>query len=47
MDGEITIHNLQRFVDQYGLPYLETSAKTDLNVDKVFCTIAEALILQE
>jgi len=40
----VTEETAQRFADQLGIPFLETSAKTATNVDAAFLTMAKELI---
>ena len=41
MNRKVDIHMVKEYVDNNNLIYMESSAKTGLNVDKIFTTIAE------
>jgi Ras-related protein Rab-1A len=43
---EVSTEQLKKFAERYNMPYLETSAKDATNVEKVFSTIAEAIIVE-
>lgn len=39
-EGSDTLHSLQAFADEIGIPFLETSAKNATNVEQAFMTMA-------
>jgi hypothetical protein len=43
----VTEEEAQRFADSYGVPYIETSAKTGENVDEAFMMLAERVYAQK
>jgi Ras-related protein Rab-5C len=43
MNRKVDIHMVKEYVDNNNLIYMESSAKTGLNVDKIFTTIAESI----
>ncbi|KAL3873903.1 hypothetical protein ACJMK2_036981 [Sinanodonta woodiana] len=44
---KVTYITAKTFADQYGLTYMETSAKTAANVEQTFMTMTEKLMTQE
>jgi hypothetical protein len=39
-EGSESLHSLQAFADEIGIPFLETSAKNATNVEQAFMTMA-------
>jgi hypothetical protein len=39
-EGTDSVHSLQAFADEIGIPFLETSAKNATNVEQAFMTMA-------
>ncbi len=44
MNRKVDIHMVKDFVENNNIIYMESSAKTGLNVDKIFTTIAENMV---
>tara|TARA_R110002012_G_scaffold270150_1_gene454534 strand:- start:7 stop:603 length:597 start_codon:yes stop_codon:yes gene_type:complete len=44
MNRKVDIHMVKDFVENNNIIYMESSAKTGLNVDKIFTTIAENIV---